>query len=400
MAKLRKLSESANSEVYLYNRSLYSELDEVKMSRPVSERPKHGFVVKFGRDFDQLPLATSLKEYDLLNYLRHPRIIPLYGAVRWTTPAERLNPLGLLMPRAAGSLAQITQQQLVTGASLLYFLADVLLALEYLHAQGYAHRAVTEHNILVLPQADLPGNIRSKHLVAILTGFHQAVSLDYPEVDSSAQAEDLASMARVIKAVVPEPTTVLGAQGPELLQAMLQGCVNATQVLSHPVFEPVHAYICQLHHTTSRVRPNHPKLGTLSLEATEPGRYLLRKVREHYEQLPEDALTRWVIAQALSLIDRFLPQYEPQPKLKRKAQLNILYGVALNTVCTYYQALPHLTYSQIIVPAGPIFSEADYQQHAVDLSYRLVAAFSKGDLMVELEVEALLSYLEPVPEGY
>ncbi len=99
---------------------------------------------------------------------------------------------------------------------------------------------------------------------------------------------------------------------------------------------------------------------------------------------------RFIIAQSLVLLARFSVTWVPDPTLHEKAQYAMLVAVALNTVCEYYQISDLYDYGSAVGKVYKILQEPKYRERAVELSYQVLAAFPKGDLMVEPDVDALL----------
>ncbi len=479
MNQLKVIGRGANGIVYAYTPALYDQLSLVKIVRDYEQVPKQGFAVKFGIEYDRLPLAANTTEYDLLNRLQHPRIVPLFIAFRWTQPKRGINPLGLLLPRALGSLDDLAEQDALTSTELSRALVDVMLGLEYLHAQDYIHRDLKEHNVLVFRGTDLNS---TTNLVATLADFGSVYDLHNPSClmrgrqctynysapealfsNQYGKPADVWSLGVMIITVltdwrpptadsayplhdslpvgiyntlphllttvpsleqlqraglsVAEPfselssdhwwyyrtslTRSLGEAGVALLQQIFQldpaARPTVTELLDSPVFARYHAYISELRQGTSAlVRP--AKVQSIQLEHSELGADLLALIREHYQlqarARPLSPEEQFLYAQTLAVLDRFLPYYELQPELHRGAQLNVLYGVILNTISEYYQINAGYNYSQQVLPASKFFSKPAYVELAVDLSYQLLAAFPKGDLMPAVEIAALLAYLE------
>lgn len=463
MAELQKLGEGSNGEVYLCNQRLKDELLPIKRIRSLNNASQHGFAIKFGRDYTDLPLASNVTEYNLLNRLTHPRIIPMRGIVRWTEPTPDVNPLGLVLPRAAGDLAEIVKQRIVEPQAQLYLVADALLALEYLHGQGYIHRDIKEANILVLPEADLTQGPSNK-LVAVLADLGSVYDLSQPagfllpdqctpfyaapeaSTKNYGKPSDVWSVAVMIISIFTgwrppsaytwphltldlpteaeyqaiglreRPFThheddhwitrrallehVLGPESVGLLAVMLHMNPSRrptiTEVLDSALFEPVRPYIQQLRRQTTDLRvvrsPRYDNL--VRLPTTELGRALLKSALETYQVQPlsfRDQQTQHLFIQTLVLLDRFLPQLKLEPQLNPVGQTTVTLAVALSTVSAYYQD-PTFYYDYLVEHS--VLQESKYQDYAVDLSYQLLAAFSQGDLVVDVNHAALLPYLE------
>ncbi len=498
-----KLGEGTNGEVYTYN-SIYEELRLIKL---LKRKPAANIAaaVKFGRPFDvDFALASNTTEYNLLNLLAHPRIVPLYGMVRWTNPPVDVDSMGLVLPRALGDLYAVVELNteeveagpLVEGSVPL--IIDVALALEHLHLNDYIHRDLKASNALVFEEATLTGRPEDTRLIATLADFGSVYNLrnppallrrsqctyiysapealftNYygkpadvwslgvmiielltgwaPKVYTEDQPQDwrfffpvgiYASLPQVLTRVPtveelravgakdyyepnpniiyddgcepPAPThpftelstdhwlqfrsplrMVLGRAGIDLLESIFQldpaARPTITEVLDHSAFRTFSQYIRALRAqatvvnevTVDQLAPYNTNSTLTKLHAT---------FKDLYQSQPEwqqNPVFRFVIVQSLVLLARFSAMWTPDPELDQKAQYAALVGAGLNTICNYYQIDDLYTYGRVVGGSYKLLEEPPYREYAVKLSYQLLAAFPKGDLVAGLDVDALL----------
>ncbi len=181
MSEYTVVGEGSNATVYAYTSAIYNEIKPL-VPTGTSPEPSFGYALKFGVASVVAPGApVNTIEYNLLNRLVHPRILVSRYLLRWQTPPPEISPSGLLMPRAIGTITQVERNGMYRRFMMLYPLADVLLALAYLHQHGYVHRDLKEANVLVFPGEDLVKG-GGTQLVATLADLGNVCSIHHPEL--------------------------------------------------------------------------------------------------------------------------------------------------------------------------------------------------------------------------
>ncbi len=357
MGRYKALGQGGNGAILVYDHHLQNSSELIGSALPADVE----LVVKVGYSYsDQgiestgwcfpseqpiLELADQLREAQLLARLtlvKHPHILPLVGLVRVPElfikyyDTNLVTGLGLVLPRGQYPLSKVTG----SVPCMLKQLARVFLSLEYLHGQGYCHLDVKETNILLSKDVthtwliDFGAAAHSSETATILLGG--PVQYRAPEIRDGtgwSSAADVWSAAMVMLSVfahwhtcsggtwtdqLPTMRTALGATVDELLTGMLALVPNErwtmTQVLDHPVFDPVRTVIDD---TRALAIPSMAAplvvvdIPNLTAHSEWPAVQAVIQADYCSEDSP-------IFGQVLALMDRYLPYYNPraQPLLQ------------------------------------------------------------------------------------